>query len=520
MRGVRAYLFPGRQAKRGSPGGRGWRALGARGGGLVLSILMLSTPRGGAAAGDFAAVLREAGREEVRVSEASAPVVADPGPAPAATASGPGFVEASRVRRLVELATRGAVASERLAELCDTFGPRFAGSTNLEAAIDWALARLRADGFENVRGEPVTVPRWVRGRESLELMDPAVPPRFLPLLGLGGSTNTPPEGITAPVLVVTNFTELEARMSEAAGRIVVYDFPFTSYGESVRFRYRGAVEAAKAGAVASLIRSLTPFSLQTPHTGGMGYEDGIRRIPHASITVEDAERLSRLQRRGLVPVLRLRMEARNLPEAESRNVVAEWRGRDRPDEIVLVGGHFDSWDVGQGALDDGGGCFAAWEALRLIKETGVRPRRTLRLVLWTNEENGLSGAKAYPVRHREELARHVVAIESDWGIGPVRGFAFTGSERANRQLRALSPLLESLGAAEWKAGAGGSDLGPLLKEGVPVMDLWTDRRDYFWFHHTAADTVDKVDRTELNRCVAALAIVAYALAEMPEPLAR
>ncbi len=176
--------------------------------------------------------------------------------------------------------------------------------------------------------------------------------------------------------------------------------------------------------------------------------------------------------------------------------------------------------VGQGALDDGGGCVAAWEALRIIRTTGLRPRRTLRLVLWTNEGNGLRGARAYPLRHRDELARHVLAVESDWGIGPVAGFAFTGSERANGQLREVLPLLAVLGAGQLRAGAGGSDLGPLLQEGVPVMDLWTDRRDYFWFHHTAADTVDKVDLAELNRCVSALAVMLYAVAEMPVPLAR
>lgn len=420
--------------------------------------------------------------------------------------------------RLVSAATHSALAYARVVELCDTFGPRFSGTTNLEAAIDWAIDRLRADGFESVRGEEVLVPRWIRGESGLEELSPVA--QAIPVLALGGSTNTPLEGLVAPVLVVTNFADLEGRMAEAAGRIIVYAVPFTGYSEIVRYRYRGAIEAAKAGAVASLIRSATPFSLRTPHTGGMSYEEGIPRIPHAAIAVEDTERLLRWQRRGITPRLRLRLQPRTLPDVVSRNVVAEIRGREKPEEIVVVGGHLDSWDVGQGALDNAGGCVAAWEALRLVREVVGRPRRTLRLVLWTNEENGLRGARDYPERHRAELERHSVAIESDWGIGPVRGFAFTGSERAMAQLREQVPLLRMAGADQFRPGAGGSDLGPLLERGVPVMDLWTDRRDYFWFHHSDADTVDKIDPAELNQCVAALAVMAYLLGEMPEPLPR
>lgn len=420
--------------------------------------------------------------------------------------------------KIISAATNSSKAFERLAYLCDTFGPRFSGTTNLEAAIDWVLEELKSDGFSNVRGEEVLVPHWVRNEESLEQVHPRR--MLLPVLGLGGTTNTPADGVTAPALVVTNFAELRERASEAAGKIVVFQAPFESYGAIVRYRYEGAVAAAKVGAVASLVRSATPFSLQTPHTGGMSYEEGAPRIPHAAITVEEGERLFRLQRRGVTPVLRLRLGARAFPDATSRNVVAELPGTEFPEQIIVVGGHMDSWDVTPGALDDAGGCLAAWEALRILRESGFRPRRTLRLVLWTNEEFGLRGAKAYAGRGDEELARHVVAIESDWGIGKLRGFAFTGSERANAQLREILPLLQPLGAGELMAGSGGNDLGPLLAKGVPVMDLWTDRSDYFWFHHSPADTVDKVDPVELNRCVAALAVMLGALSEMPEPLAR
>jgi carboxypeptidase Q len=442
----------------------------------------------------------------------------EPAASQAVTVDRAGWMEESRVSALLSAATNNGVAMARLVELCDTFGPRFSGTTNLEAAIDWSLDLLRQDGFSNVRGEPVLVPRWVRGEESLE----ELMPRFqsLPVLGLGGTVGTLPEGVTASVLVVTNFAELQVRQAEAVGRIVVFQAPYTAYGDIVRYRYRGAIEAAKAGAVASLVRSATPFSLQTPHTGGMAYEEGVPKIPHAAITVEEGERLLREQQRGRTPVLRLRLGARTLPDVISRNVIAELPGRERPEEVVVVGGHIDSWDVAPGALDDAGGCVAAWEALRLLKESGYRPRRTLRLVLWTNEENGLRGARAYADRMPDELARHVVAIESDWGIGPVKGFAFAGSGQAQVELRQILGWLRELGADQLQRGSGGSDLGPLLQAGVPVMDLWTDRRDYFWFHHSAADTVDKVDAAELNRCVAALAVMLYGLAEMPEPLTR
>ncbi len=427
-------------------------------------------------------------------------------------------VEEAMVGRFLARATHSSLAYPRMAELCDQFGPRFSGTTNLEAAIDWAISKLKADGFEAVRGEPVMVPRWVRGEESLEQLTPR--PMAMPVLGLGGTIGTPPGGIEGDVLVLTNFAELEAREAEVPGKIVVFHPAFTEYNEIVRYRTRGAIEAGRAGALASLVRSATPFSLQTPHTGGMSYEAGTRRIPHAAITVEEGARLLRLQERGMPARVRLSLGAKSYDEVESRNVIAEWRGRERPEEIVVVGGHFDSWDVGQGALDDAGGCLAAWEAIRLLREAGYRPRRTFRLVLWTNEENGLRGARAYVKAHASELGKHSIAIESDWGIGPVKGFKFTGSAAAERQLSAILPWLKRLGPFELRSGAGGSDLGPLLTAGVPVMDLWTDRRDYFWFHHTAADTVDKVDPVELNRCVAALGIMLYGLGELPEPLAR
>lgn len=421
--------------------------------------------------------------------------------------------------RLVGSITNSTAGWQRLATLCDTFGSRFTGSTNLEGALDWILGQLNQDGFSNVHGEPVTVPHWVRGEESAELISPRA--ESLPMLGLGGSIATPRGGITAPVLVVHTMEELRQRKQDAVGKIVVFDVPYTDYGTTVAIRVRGAIEASKAGARASLIRSVTPFSLRTPHTGVMQYDTNVARIPHAALTPEDTARLARWQDRGITPVVRLRMAARTASPARSRNVIAELRGREKPEEVVVIGGHIDSWDVGQGAQDDGGGCLAAWEALRIMKQLGLRPRRTIRLVLWTNEETGGAGSKAYRDQHQGELARHIVAMESDSGTFAPTGIAFTGSRAAKPIIQSLSAFLGSrLNAGKLEEGAGEMDIAPLLAEGVPNLGLRVQRERYFWYHHTAADTVDKVDPTDLAHCTAVTAVMAYALAELETPLPR
>ncbi|MBW3536023.1 MAG: M20/M25/M40 family metallo-hydrolase, partial [Gemmatimonadetes bacterium] len=376
--------------------------------------------------------------------------------------------EAKRYRdaadRIVAAALADSAATwSRLAYLVDTFGPRFSGTVALERSLDWILSEMEADGLEGVRGEPVMVPHWVRGQESATLLSPRR--HDLPMLGLGGSVGTPRGGIQAEVLVVGSFDELERRSDEARGRIVLFDAPFTSYGETVRYRSGGAVAAARAGAVGSLVRSVGPVSLQTPHTGGMAYEEGVARIPHAAITVEDASMLRRMQERGERIEIDLRMEATTLPDAWSRNVVAELVGSERPDEVVVLGGHIDSWDVGQGAMDDGGGSVAAWEAVRLLGELGLRPRRTVRVVLWTNEENGLRGATAYADAHAEET--HVLAMESDAGVFAPTGFGFTGSDEAYRIVSEIGTLLEGIGAGAILRGGGGADSGhPLRRDGA------------------------------------------------------
>jgi len=419
---------------------------------------------------------------------------------------------------LIDAALGDSAAWTRLAELTDRFGHRFSGSESLERALDWILAEMRRDDLENVRGEPVMVPRWVRGAESAELVAPLARP--LPMLGLGGSIGTPPEGITAEVLVVGSFEDLARRADLARGKIVLFDVPFTTYGQTVRYRTEGAVHAARAGAVASLIRSVTPFSMRTPHTGAMRYDSLVPRIPHAAITVEDAVALRRMQDRGERIAVRLRMGAQTLPDAPSRNVIAEVVGREHPEEVVVLGGHIDSWDVGTGAMDDGGGSVAAWEAVRLMHRLGLRPRRTVRAVLWTNEENGLRGGTAYRDAHSGELDRHVLAIESDGGVFRPTGFGFSGSDAAYATVREVGRLLDRIGAGEIRRGGGGADIGPIMREGVPGMGLQVDGTRYFWYHHSDGDTVDKLDPAEMAACVAAMAVMAYVVADLPDPLPR
>lgn len=420
--------------------------------------------------------------------------------------------------RLIDAALKDSSAWNRIAELTDTFGHRLSGSDALERAIDWTMDKMRADGLENVRGEPVMVPHWVRGMESAELVTPRR--ASLAMLGLGGSVGTPAGGITAPVLIVTSFADLQSRSDQAKGKIVLFDVPFTEYGQTVPYRRDGATAAARAGAVAALVRSVASFSMNTPHTGSMRYDSTVTRIPVAAITVEDAMMLRRMQDRGQAVTVKLQMSARTLPNALSRNVVAEIRGRELPNEIVVFGGHIDSWDVGQGAMDDAGGVVAAWEAVRLMKQLGLRPRRTVRVVGWTNEENGIRGGQAYRATHAAEVDRHVFALESDNGVFKPYGIAAVGSDSAIAMLKRIAPLLARIGADSVVKGSGEADIGPLLAAGVPGAGLYVDGSKYFWYHHTSADTPDKLSPREVAEAVAVMAVYAYVLAEMPETLPR
>lgn len=423
--------------------------------------------------------------------------------------------------KLISSSLSNQTGFERLTYLTDYYGPRLSGSQVLEDGIDWVVQEMEKDGFDKVWTQPVKVPHWVRGNEYATLNVPIS--KKLPMASMGGSVGTPNKGITAEVMVVGSFDELENRKIEAKGKIVLFNVPFTSYGETVQYRMNGAVAAAKHGALASIIASVASYSMQTPHTGTMSYEDGVKKIPHAAITTEDANLIERFIKRGEKVNLTLKMEAKNLPEATSRNIIAEIKGSDFPEEIIVMGGHIDAWDNGHGAMDDGGGCVAAWEALRLIKETGKRPKRTIRVVLWTNEENGLRGAEEYLRWVKEDeksLDNHVLAMESDSGVFDPIGFGFSGSDDAYEILSSIGDLLKPADSGEVRKGGGGADIGPLMRNGVPGMGLNVDGSKYFWFHHTAVDTIDKLNIDDFNECVATMAVFAYMVADIDVRLPR
>jgi carboxypeptidase Q len=422
--------------------------------------------------------------------------------------------------KLIKAATADQFAWDRLAELTDTYGQRISGSENLNRAIAWGVETMKKDGLDNVHTERVMVPKWVRGVESLEITNP--PHHVVPLLGLGGSIATPPAGIEAQVMVVASGDELTKRSAEAKGKIVLFNVPYTNYGETVAYRSGGARMAAQHGAVAALVRAVGPTGLRTTHTGGMNYgDDTVAKIPTASIPVEDTMRIQRLVNRGIPVRLRLKMEAHFEPDVESFNVVGEIRGSEKPDEIVLVGCHFDSWDAATGASDDAVGCIVTWEAARLMKKLNIRPKRTVRMVLFTNEENGMRGGNGYRDQHAKEAANHIFALESDSGVFLPARLGFTGSEAARTLIADIGTLLAPLGLQDIGPGGGGADIGPISTLGkVPMMSYSGDSTKYFTIHHTPADTVDRIDPQEVSKAAAAITAMVYVVADMPQALPK
>jgi carboxypeptidase Q len=445
--------------------------------------------------------------------------------APAASTTG-GRDELARVAALLigeETVSGGAYS--KLEWLTDRIGPRLSGSPNAAAAVSWALKEFHKDGLSNVRAEKVMVPHWVRGAESASIVEPVN--QRLALTAIGMSDPTPPGGITAPVVEVASFDELHALGDKVRGKMVLYNKPFgphadgSGYGSAAGLRYRGAVEAAKQGAVAMLIRSLGTLSARLVHTGSHGYKEGVKRIPAAAISAEDADLIHRLAASGDTVKVTLTLGCKTLPDVESANVVAELRGKSLPDEVVVIGGHLDSWDLGTGAIDDGAGVAVSMEALRLLNKLNLRPRRTIRAVLFMNEENGDRGGHGYFDTHRSEMEKHRAAIESDSGAGRPLGFSVNAGPGADGVVRDLAAYLKSLGATDVEAGGdGGVDVSPMRSAGVPLLGLRQDMTDYFNWHHTAADTLDKVDPRELADNAAAMAFMAYALADSKDTLPR
>eukprot|EP01104_Vermistella_antarctica_P003255 TRINITY_DN1341_c0_g1_i2.p1 TRINITY_DN1341_c0_g1~~TRINITY_DN1341_c0_g1_i2.p1 ORF type:complete len:539 (+),score=129.24 TRINITY_DN1341_c0_g1_i2:1-1617(+) len=417
-------------------------------------------------------------------------------------------------------------AYDRLALFTDTIGHRVSGSQSLADAITYMKAALTEDGLENVHGENATIPHWVRGQETLRMVSPRN--YSMALLSLGTSVGTPVGGITAEVITVRTFEELQKmNPADVNGKIVVYNQqcdweadPIGCYGPSVAYRSGGATEAAKMGAVASLIRSVTSFSIYSPHTGIQSYETNVTQIPTACITVEDAEMIERMCNRSTTVVLTLNMQAENYPSVVSENVVAEITGSTYPDQVVLVSGHLDSWDVGQGAMDDGGGAFISWQALSAVHALGLRPKRTLRLVLWTCEEFGGIGSQQYYADHQSEASNFSLVMESDLGVFTPYGIQFTGNPAATAIMQETGQLLTSINGSLVTTGGDGTDIGPWMDVGVPGGSLANANEDYFFYHHSHGDTMAVMNSTDLDRASAIWAVTAFTIANLDDMLPK
>jgi len=436
--------------------------------------------------------------------------------------------------RLINEALADKAGYEKLAYLTDRIGNRLSGSASLDRAIKWAVETMQRDGLSNVRTIPVKVPHWVRGAESAKLIAPEQRP--LHMLGLGMSVGTPAAGITAEVVVVSDFDEMIALgRDNVRGKIVLFNAPYKGYGPTVVYRSTGPSRAAALGAVAVLVRSISPLAMQIPHTGALTYDLVQAKIPAAAISLEDANMLARYYAAKVPIRVTLQMSARLEPDADSFDVMGEIPGRELPEEIVALGGHIDSWDVGRGAQDDGSGIMAALEAVAIMKKLGLQPRRTIRVVFWVNEENGARGGAAYRAWLGDKIANHVAAIEMDGGAESPRGFGYGGEEGGGRggaakppsaaeqsstaMLQQIGKLLDHIGAAEISRGGGGTDIAPLTHDGVASLGLVTVGTHYFDWHHTEADTLDKVDPDDFRKCIAAMAVMSYTLADMPGRLA-
>lgn len=421
---------------------------------------------------------------------------------------------AKTARKIIARALQDSNAWHTLAYFCDTFGPRFSGSKSLNDALFWAKNEMEKDGFQNVRLEQVMVPNWKRNSEEAYLVYPRE--KKINITALGGSVGTNDKFIEAPVLVVKSFEELAERAKEVPGKIVLYNFPYKGYGNGVQFRIWGGVRAAEYGAVASLMRSISPLGFQKTHTGMTRYVDTIPPIPHSAISMEDALLLQRFQDRGITPVIKLKLNCETLPDTISYNLIAEYPGRTNPNEYVALGGHSDSWDNTDGAHDDASGCIATWFAVKYIKELGLRPARTLRLVWWVNEENGVRGGKAYAEAHKHE--KHRVMFEFDSGVFEPTAIGISGDDKMVAILKGIEPIIQEISPLfEVRKGGGGVDISPMMQLGVPGMSLSTKGQDeYFWYHHSSSDTPEKVDPMLLNKCIAVIAIANYIYADLPD----
>jgi carboxypeptidase Q len=406
-----------------------------------------------------------------------------------------------------------------LSRLTSAAGPRLTGSPQAAAAVAFSRTMMEELGFETWL-EPVTVQHWVRGTEAADLIGERSKPEKLAISALGWSVPTPEEGITADVVEVTSFDELAGLAAKIKNNIVFFNRPmdrtltdtFRAYGEAAQFRARGATEAARYGAAAVLVRSATTRIDRNPHTGMVQYDPAVPRIPAAAVATADAEMLSRRLREGGRIRVHLTLGCRTLPDVPSANVVGQIRGTERPDDIILLGGHLDSWDLAVGAHDDASGCVQAIEALRLIKTAAPAPGRTVRAVLFMNEEFGGSGGRDYAALPRRKNERHLAAIESDRGAFLPIGFGITTSPERPISFKFFEDLLRPSGILWVRSGGGGVDIGPLGAQGTALMSFLPDAQTYFDFHHSALDVLSSVHPRELELGAIVMAIAAYAIA--------
>src|SRR5438477_1855545 len=439
------------------------------------------------------------------------------------------------LKRLQQAALTSDYAYRQVAHLSNNIGSRLTGSAQADKAVEYVASELTAIGGE-VQLERVRVPHWVRGEETAALVQfpgqAANTTQKIVLCALGDSVPTPADGIEAEVIAVRNFDELKSLpRDKVAGEIVLFNYPFDkqmaaegrggqAYGEAVVYRSHGPSEAARRGAIACLIRSVGSADYRLPHTGLTDYAADAARIPAGAVTAEDADLIVDLVRQGPVK-MKLVLTPQTLPDIESANVIADIKGSEHPEQVIIVSGHLDSWDLGTGAIDDGAGVAVSMETANLIQKLRLKPKRTIRVIAWMNEENGEAGSKQYAKDHEKEIPNHFAAMETDGGAGHPIGVNIKANPEVNKMFAPVANILQESGAGILDLVEHcGADIEPLEKAGVPAFSPIQDNRFYFNYHHTAADTLDKIVPKELAENSAVVAVVAYALANMERPLPR
>ncbi len=442
----------------------------------------------------------------------------------------------NELRSLQKAALASDYAYKQTAYLSNNIGPRLTGSAQAERAVQYVNDEMRKLGLE-VRLQKLSVPHWVRGVETGELIEfegmaPGTTQKVV-LTALGGSIATPENGSTGEIVVVSSYDELSALgRNGVQGKIVLFNgifdkrlaesgFGGQAYGQAVQFRGGGAIAAGRLGAIAVLVRSAGGSQNRLAHTGGMRYDDNVTKIPAAAVSNEDADTIDYLAKMGKVRI-RLVLTPKTLPDATSYNVIADLKGSEKPDEVVIVSGHLDSWDLGTGALDDATGVAMSMQVPYLLKQLNLKPRRTIRMIAYMNEENGLVGGTTYAQEEAANISKHFAAIESDLGASHPLGILFTGKPEIGPFLNPIARALASQGSAvtQFQGGGVGADIGPLTQRGVPSFAPFFDTRTYFNYHHTEADTFDKVDPRLLAEGGSVMAVLAYGLANLEQPLPR